>query len=60
MNIENVAEIIHEELQYIYCHNCSSQKTEKRCDECHRKAMNWQLSIEAAKLIAEKIKDAEP
>lgn len=42
------------ELSDIYCHNCKNSCTQK-CDTCHRKNMNWELSETAAAELVEKI-----
>lgn len=53
-SIEEIADIIKEKLNWIYCHNCNGN-IEDKCEECHRKYMNWGISDKCAKEIAENI-----
>lgn len=60
MSIEKIAEIIYEELPYMYCDNCryATEITEDPdriftpCDDCHRKYNGWGISMNEAKRIA--------
>lgn len=51
---EEIINIIKESLSYIYCHNCNGN-IEDKCEECHRKYMNWGISDECAEEIAKQI-----
>lgn len=56
-----IAKIIYERLYYVYCDNCrfNSDRTkwhdneENPCEDCHRKYMNWAISMETANQLAE-------
>ena len=50
-----IAELLFNELDYIYCHNCENNDTAEKCDECSRKRMNWELSMKEAERIESKI-----
>ena len=56
---EKIAKILTNELCYCYCDNCEFGNWDKyqdtRCDDCHRKYQNWQLSEDTAKELAEQI-----
>ena len=52
---EEIVNILLGDLCYVYCDNCAHKMTSSRCDECHRKYMNWELSESAAEEIADKI-----
>lgn len=60
MNVDKIAQIIYDNLSYMYCDNCrynSEIKEEDGCDDCHRKYNGWGISMATAKGIAEKIKN---
>jgi ribosomal protein L37AE/L43A len=52
-----IADIIYEELDYMYCDNCRYQKNSEdkygmdHCDDCHRKYNGWGVSKETAEAI---------
>lgn len=51
-----LVEIIYNELDYIYCDNCRfSLELENGCDDCHRKMMHWEISLNASNILADKI-----
>lgn len=60
MSKEKIAEIIYEELSYMYCDNCryATELTEdpntdaSPCDDCHRKYNGWGISMNEATRIA--------
>ena len=52
---EEIIEIIEREFGYVYCHNCAHNLVHGHCEECHRKYMNWEISHEVAKKIADRI-----
>lgn len=60
MNVDKIAQIIYDNLSYMYCDNCrynSEIKEEDGCDDCHRKYNGWGISMATAKGIAEEIKN---
>lgn len=50
-----IAKIIYDELNYIYCFNCRYDNVRDNCDDCSRKSMGWEISQEEANKIADKI-----
>ena len=62
---EEIADIIYNKLNYMYCDNCryDSEKdcetegdfTFDPCEECHRKSNGWAISKATCELIASKI-----
>lgn len=52
---ETIAVLLKEELSYVYCFNCEHQDNEDMCEECHRKNMNWALSMDTALGLADKV-----
>jgi hypothetical protein len=52
---EEIVEIIMGYFGSVYCDSCESNKTSNKCDECHRKAMNWGISEDYAGKIADEI-----
>ena len=57
---EELVQFVCDRLSSVYCHNCRSQglgedEEDYRCDECHRKAMNWAISNHDATAIVEHI-----
>lgn len=62
MDIDKIAQIIYDNLPYMYCDNCrynSEIKNEYGCEDCHRKYNSWGISMATAKGIAEEIKNME-
>lgn len=61
MSKEKIAEIIYEELSYMYCDNCrcnseiGADDPSYGCDDCHRKYNGWGISMAKAEWIAEMI-----
>lgn len=63
MSIEKIAEIIYDELPYMYCDNCryateiieDPDRIFSPCDECNRKCNSWGISMNEAKRIAHMI-----
>ena len=55
---KDISKILVDNLNYIYCHNCANKGNELICDNCHRKAMEWELSEKAADELADKIINA--
>lgn len=53
--ISKISKILEDELCYVYCTNCKYDMDDDRCENCHRKYMNWELSEEEAIRIADKI-----
>ena len=66
MSTEKIAEIIYEELSYMYCDNCryateiaeDPDRIFSPCDECYRKYNSWGISMSEAKRIANMIDTA--
>lgn len=53
---EKIKQVLCDRLSSIYCYNCAYDGEDgTRCEECHRKYMNWELSTEAAEKIANEI-----
>ena len=52
--IQKVMDILLGEFHYVYCDTCEYDNTDS-CDDCHRKYMNWALSVNTAKKLAEEI-----
>jgi hypothetical protein len=52
---EEIIKILLSKFSYVYCHSCSNYNDDSRCDECHRKYMNWSISEETAEEVAELI-----
>jgi len=55
--IQKVMDVLLKNFDYVYCDNCKYYDTNS-CDECHRKYMNWALSDDAARKLAEEIIEA--
>jgi hypothetical protein len=53
-NKDEIVEILMGYFDSVYCDSCEHDDS-SRCDECHRKAMNWGISEDYAKKIAEEI-----
>jgi uncharacterized Zn finger protein (UPF0148 family) len=52
---EIVSKIIFDSLGYIYCPNCRYNNERDNCDDCHRKAMGWEISKEFSEEMADEI-----
>lgn len=62
MDIDKIAQIIYDNLPYMYCDNCrynSEIEDEYRCEDCHRKYNGWGISMATAKGIAKEISNME-
>lgn len=62
MNIDKIAQIIYDNLSYMYCDNCrynSEIEDEYGCEDCHRKYNGWGISMAIAKGIAKEISNME-
>lgn len=62
MNKGKIADIIYNELDYMYCNNCRFDSEIKEedtdcwgCEDCHRKYNGWGVSRAEAERIAEMI-----
>lgn len=58
---DDVAKIIYDNLNYMYCDNCicnseiEKYSCEYGCDDCHRKYNGWGISMQTSKRIAKEI-----
>lgn len=58
---DDVAKIIYDNLNYMYCDNCrcnseiEKDSYEYGCDDCHRKYNGWGISMQTSKRIAKEI-----
>lgn len=58
---DDVAKIIYDNLNYMYCDNCrcnseiEKDSCEYGCDDCHRKYNGWGISMQTSKRIAKEI-----
>ena len=59
---DDVAKIIYDNLNYMYCDNCrfdseikEEDSDEWGCDDCHRKYNGWGISMQESKRIAKEI-----
>lgn len=54
---EEIIEILKGEFYSVYCYNCEHNEDEDdpRCDDCHRKYMQWSISNRCAEQIADDI-----
>lgn len=58
---DDIAKIIYNNLNYMYCDNCrcnseiEKDSYEYGCDDCHRKYNGWGISIQTSKRIAKEI-----
>ena len=50
-------DILLKEFDYVYCDTCKYYDTDS-CDDCHRKYINWALSVNTARRLAEEIIEA--
>ena len=55
--IQKVMDILLKEFDYVYCDTCKYYDTDS-CDDCHRKYINWALSVNTARRLAEEIIEA--
>lgn len=61
---DDVAKIIYDNLNYMYCDNCrcnseiEKESYEYGCDDCHRKYNGWGISMQTSKRIAKEILDS--
>lgn len=57
MKEREIVDYLLEYFDSVYCFNCAGQDGDgdDLCEDCHRKYMNWQLSEEAAKILASRI-----
>jgi len=51
---EEIVEILMGYFDSVYCDTCKYNDS-SRCDECHRKAMNWGISASFAETVASEI-----
>ena len=55
---DKIAQFIYDYLDWAYCDDCRYNfEDSEKCDCCHRKSINWELSKETAGVIADKIMD---
>lgn len=58
---DDIAKIIYNNLNYMYCDNCrcnseiEKDSYEYSCDDCHRKYNGWGISMQTSKRIAKEI-----
>lgn len=58
---DDIAKIIYDNLNYMYCDNCrcnseiEKDSYEYGCDDCHRKYNGWGISMQTSKRIAKEI-----
>lgn len=58
---DDIAKIIYDNLNYMYCDNCrcnneiEKDSYEYGCDNCHRKYNGWGISMQTSKRIAKEI-----
>lgn len=58
---DDIAKIIYNNLNYMYCDNCrcnseiEKDSYENGCDDCHRKYNGWGISMQTSKRIAKEI-----
>lgn len=53
--VNKVKELIFDRLDYVYCHNCRFCDDDTRCEDCHRRSMNWKISEDTAESLAKEI-----
>jgi len=53
---EQIIKLLKDVFESVYCNTCEYEDS-SRCDECHRKAMNWGISDKCAEQIADIILD---
>lgn len=55
---DKIAQFIYGYLDWAYCDNCRYNfEDSDKCDCCHSKSINWELSEETAEVLADKIMD---
>lgn len=55
---DKIAQFIYDYLDWAYCDNCRHDfEDSRKCDCCHRKSINWEISKETAEVLADKIMD---
>lgn len=53
---DKIAQVIYDYLDWAYCDNCRyGSELPEKCDCCHRKSINWEISKETAEVIADRI-----
>lgn len=58
---DDVAKIIYDNMNYMYCDNCrcnseiEKDSCEYGCDDCHRKYNGWGISMQTSRRIAKEI-----
>ena len=53
---ENLIALLKEQFSSVYCDTCKANEEDNygACCECHRKAMNWEISNYTAESVANK------
>ena len=51
---DRIVDVLMDYFDYIYCDNCKFQENNE-CDDCHRKAMGWELGKDYANTVAKAI-----
>ena len=57
---DKIAQFIYDYLDWAYCNNCRynfEDEDLEKCNCCHRKSINWELSKETAEDLANEIMD---
>ena len=54
---EKISEYIANEFSAVYCETCEFDLYSEWCEGCHRKYMNWRVSIKEADKVADRIID---
>lgn len=57
MTKEEQVSFLEEYFSSVYCDTCRYRYDNGACDYCHRKAMNWGLSKDAAEEIIKKLNE---
>ena len=54
--MENLIALLKEQFSSVYCDTCKANEEDNydACCECHRKAMNWEISNYTAESVANK------
>lgn len=54
---EEIIILLSEKFDYVYCDTChhNNKGSSLRCDECHRKYMNWCISEDFVEQLADEI-----
>lgn len=53
--LSTIADILKDELCYVYCNTCKHNIEDDECEYCHRKYMYWGISESESMRIATKI-----